>query len=394
MTTKSITVELESKRVVRVENPIDSSQFFVLRGSMESVRLARSFIQKCGDDLALGLSSREEIATRLSNLTSDCQFRFHNMWTEFVQKRSILIIDKYTNLGKIHFASLWMLDFRELNSAIMSRWVNEKRMAGISESALKELWKLICSSYRYAIREQYLSEYPWKRWTPRFPGEIEKKHAVRNLDEFVAVYAAALDDDESRRLSGIFSDQSRRIAIMAMHNLGLEELAALAWEDVDEENQIVHVRRRMRGGWKTINPEWERPTEPPKYGPRRVRMHGEAVCIFQSQRAELQQRGKYASQGPVFPGIHDVVWLQRPESVLSAPRLQAYARDAGLPPDNWTPVSLRRVFPLLDAAGDAFRLPKPSKPSNGPSLKKVKKTTGLTPMLSVEAMQESESKTG
>jgi hypothetical protein len=201
---------------------------------------------------------------------------------------------------------------------------------------------------------------------------VRPRQAAGNLGELLALASAAQADDRQAWARGWYSQKAAAVFVLGLTGLRQGEAAGLGWDDVrlTGDSPSITVRWQVREGWR--NRYESRPQDPTKG--RKVRMvplHPAAVAALLSIRGELQRRGWYRDDGPVFPGIADT-WRSDPE-VLKPEAVHRWAKAAGLPhPEAWNVHSLRHSFATLEHAG-------------GASLKELAAKTGHTDMRTLEA---------
>jgi hypothetical protein len=129
------------------------------------------------------------------------------------------------------------------------------------------------------------------------------------------------------------------------------EACGLGWDrlEIDQEPFILRIVCQAGQSWHLKHPDWKRPADPTKTKkPRSQILHPTVVLILRAQRAELQSRGWFRCDGPVFPA-HGGRWRTTGE-VVKPETMRRIAQDAGLPnAAEWVTHSTRHSFATLEA---------------------------------------------
>lgn len=188
---------------------------------------------------------------------------------------------------------------------------------------------------------------PWGRWRPaRVPREIKREGAT-SIEELQALLREARKLDAHVTKRGQLGDWTARIGFACLCGLRQSELAALAWDDWNEEHAFVTIRRALKEGGNGKRPEdWPKGNKI-----RTIKLHANAHGLLAEQRERLQDANLYSPQGPVFPARNGE--FRRVPTPIDPETFRRLVIRADLPsPERWTPHSCRHTFLTLDAVGN------------------------------------------
>lgn len=257
-------------------------------------------------------------------------------------------------------------DYRALTAPVVKAWVDDLQGKGLSLGYVQLQWRILRSIIGHALERGVIAACPWGIWSPKIRGNRRKNdgEAARDVGELALLLDTARRIDEERRRVGSKSHGGAaggrafllepRIAIAAFLGLHQGELAGLRWNDLDVEHGLVRIARQYD-------------EQPLKTHARaaHLRVLPELFEIFFLQALDLEARGLFAPDGPVFPcpsrSTSDIARPYRAGGcVLETRELRAGVVRAGLPnPEGWTTTSLRRTFATLEdlgAGGDLVAL--------------------------------------
>ncbi len=272
-------------------------------------------------------------------------------WIEPKEQTGPTWVGAMHSLWNNRFAELGPLRHFELTEGRMVKWWAAQLAHGIAETTAKNAFDALCAAFRLAVRSSKLDALPWGPWRPRAPRRRERE-ACRSFAELRALLQACTRRDEVLWTSGRFADLTYRVGAIFYLGLRQGEAAGLGWDrlQIDEPPLFAVIDWQACADWRRRHPEWLRPMDPPKTRRSRtldLSSTPSAVEVFRAARGQLQARGWYRPDGPVFPGPHGE-WRERPKTI--APDvLRACVRDAGLPnPERWVTHSLRHSFATLE----------------------------------------------
>lgn len=236
--------------------------------------------------------------------------------------------------------------FLSLTRPRLEAWTEALRAEGYAPKTVRLAFDLVAGAYRRLVRSHTLPERPpWEGFKPpRVPKATHPHRRALSAEELGRLVAGIAPRNPER---------ARLVLFAALTGLRSGELVALSWDDVDAARGLLTIRHNAPDDWRTKFPDKKRPTWPTKG--RKVgaqALHPQALAAILEQRAELERRGRWRSDGPVWPdkdgdyrGNNNAL---RPETI------QRDAAAAGV-----GPVSahvLRHTFATLEAASGASLL--------------------------------------
>lgn len=238
----------------------------------------------------------------------------------------------------------------ELTETVMREWVARLQADKFAPKTIRSAYDYLRACIRLAVDAGELRGWPWGSFKMGKARPRRERDAARNLEEFAALLIAARELDERDWKAGRYADRTCRFLVMGLTGLRQAEAAGLAWDCVELEAsdlELVHVRYQAKRGWVKRWPDG-RPQDKPKwYKERTLRLHSSVVVALMHQREQLQARGWYRLDGPVFPGLSGRFRTSgraiKPECVRELARAAGFAR-----PQDWTTHSLRHSFATLE----------------------------------------------
>jgi len=247
----------------------------------------------------------------------------------------------------------------ELSPDVMARWVLDLgKTRGRSGHGLAPatIWlcydTLAATCNRLVPRD--LAGLPWGRWRPDLPkgedAQVSRREYATTIEQLCALVLAARERDLAAWTRGHFADLTARVVVLLLTGLRQAEGAGLAWDNVtiDAPVPILYVWSQAPQGWRASYPGHDRPPAIPKGRKRRKQAaHPNVVSALLAQREQLQARGWYRPDGPVFPG-RDGAWRCSGKTIKPA-TMRELATAAGLPnPHLWVTHSTRHTFATLE----------------------------------------------
>jgi len=170
-------------------------------------------------------------------------------------------------------------------------------------------------------------------------------------EEWKALVAAALNRSREKWERGTYDDTFQAFVTMGLTGLRQGEAAGLAWDCLDLDGDGTHVltvRYQARKGWARRSRDG-RPRDLPKAKRARSQiLHPTVVDVLRRQAQELERRGWYRWDGPVFP-TRGGRWRQT-GYVVRTDTMREIVRAAGLDgAERWSGHSLRHTFCSLEA---------------------------------------------
>lgn len=244
---------------------------------------------------------------------------------------------------------------------------------GYAPKTTADAFACITAAVRRSLRDG--QALPWRigqgrSWHPsRRAAPVAERPACGSVEEAERIVAAALEDDAARRAgedgraswkTGNLHDLAHRCAVALLLALRNGEISGLGWDDLvlGGNEPRARIRHQAIDQWRTFHPEWLRPLTPPKGGRERtVLIHPTALLALLAQRDQLEARGWYRADGPVFPGHEGTEfaggWRNNANGIPPY-ELKRLAAAAGLPfPDEWVTHSLRHSLATIESVSGA-----------------------------------------
>lgn len=162
-------------------------------------------------------------------------------------------ITKYQNLINAHILpelgliKLSQIDATLINTFLASKLQNGRLSGngGLSPAYVRSIMLIINATVQFAVREEFME--PLKSQIHK-PAISKKELEILSIAE-----QKKMEDYVSKDLNG-----TKMAILLSLHTgLRIGEICALAWEDIDLENQIIHVRHtvvRINNQNSTENP--------------------------------------------------------------------------------------------------------------------------------------------
>lgn len=239
----------------------------------------------------------------------------------------------------------------ELTADKMKAWEAEHQRLGFAKATIGLAYDMLAAAVNLQI-PAVVPGLPWGKWRPARETKDElyvpKRPAIWNLASAKAIVREAAADDESSWRAGRYSCYATIAMVLILTGMRQAEAAGLGWDHVsidDASNDVMFIEWQAAKGWSGRHAD--RPRDEPKDGARRQRMHPAVVALLRQQRAELQRRGWFDANGPVFPAPGGR-WLET-GIVVKPRRIKRWAERAGLPnPERWCAHSFRHSFVMLE----------------------------------------------
>lgn len=346
------------------------------RSEEECITAAERLI-RLREDVRAGRVGRIDAARLIARQSVGIGITVRDVWEAYVgtqrgtTKRTAA--SAWTNMLEETFGSLEAVD---VNATLLKTWAVRMERS-YSPVTVHGAYSMLRTAFNLAAASPsaptYIERVPWdSRIKIGKSAKVQRREqlaagtgreAARNWEEFEALLRAATEHDLSLLRKGRWSDLAARLGIITLCGLRQGEAAALAWSDVeiDDGTPVCRVHRAVQKQWKTEHPEWTRPEDPPKDGPRHFRLSLGAIALLRAQRIALREHGVFEPEGPVFPNFVKKIpshkplarWRSIPE-VIEPATVRKIAQAAGLPNvDRWVTHSLRHSFVTLESAGAA-----------------------------------------
>lgn len=329
------------------------------------------------EDVRAGRIGRADAARLIARQSTGVGIMVRDVWDAYIgtQRGTTLrtAASTWTNMLEETFGDLEAVD---VNTTLLKTWAVRMERT-YSPVTVHGAYSLLRTAFNLAAASPsaptFLERVPWdarikigksaKAQRREQLAAGTGREACRNWEEFEALLRAATEHDLALLKKGRWSDLAARVGIITLCGLRQSEAAALAWSDVeiDDGTPVCRVHRAVQKRWKIDHPNWIRPEDPPKDGPRHFRLSPGAIALLRAQRVALREHGIFEPEGPVFPNFVKRIpasdplarWRSIPE-VIEPAVLREVVRAAGLPNvERWVVHSLRHSFVTLEAAGAA-----------------------------------------
>jgi len=288
---------------------------------LEANRIAREVTLE--DAEMLRRSMRDALLSRTMDPAQRTVKEFGLYWLEV--KRGIVdpgTLERYEAALKDHaFHSLGRVDLRDLGSMRVQEWINAELKRGYRVSTVKGWFRAFRTMVRDGMEDLALDRDPTRR--VRFP--VADPRPERN----------ALQPGQLQRFLSEMKLRAPRhhalAAVLAFTGLRFCHASALRWEDFDEENAVLRIRRRQLR--KRVGP-----VTAVKRAPKEYPVAPQLIEILKQHR-RARKRNRPRKRGWIFPsatgGLRCPASLQKP--------WRACLKAAGIT-ERFTVHGLRRTF--------------------------------------------------
>ncbi|HYE57321.1 MAG TPA: site-specific integrase [Rhodothermales bacterium] len=216
----------------------------------------------------------------------------------------------------------------------IQEWVNQSKREKVSANTVQGWYRVLRMLFRDAVQQLDLGRDPCVRILLPNPDEPSSPNAIGGGE--LRLFLGAM----RKR----FPEDHALVATLAFTGLRTCHVTGLKWEDVDEENGVIHIRRRHYLG--TIGP-----VSAKKRAPKVTPLVPELAAILRQHRARLIRRqAKGLDEGWVFPSR-----AGKPRRSTSLTHAWRTCCEAAGITERFTPHGLRRTFHDLarEAQADA-----------------------------------------
>jgi len=254
----------------------------------------------------------------------------------------------------------------ELTRERMTLWERAMEARGFASKTRRGAYDVLASAMRLAIDGGIIDGLPWGD-VPRSHGGsgyrparavAKTRGCAATVEQVTALIMAARSIDIKLAEKYRYVGTAAKVTFLALTGLRQAEACAVGWQDVeiDTEPFVLRVHRQAGAQWQKRSEKLE-PDAPTKTRTNRTQvLHINVVLALRAHRAELQRRGWYRANGPVFPG--DSGEWRTSGRVLKPERVREIAAMAGCrDADAWVTHSFRHSFATLEviASGGDLR---------------------------------------
>jgi integrase len=254
--------------------------------SARNLTEARAAREKLRVDIRAGVALAPTKAT-LADVAQD----FFAMYDGLVRagEKSPRTLENYRQRYRTHVERpLGRIQVQALRPEHVSRWLADRRVAGLSSWTIKSVYTLLSAILDHAVTRGLIAETPLKRIS-----KTERPHARNKSD------ARRLSDDECSELIEHALPSTRALIATAIFTgLRQSELLGLVWDDVDFEGGQIRVRAQLTRA-KRGQPA-RRVSLKTNAGRRNVEALPELLALLRKHRAEAFARGHARPDSFVF----------------------------------------------------------------------------------------------
>jgi integrase len=247
---------------------------------------ARAAREKLRVDIRAGVAPAPTKAT-LADVAED----FFVMYTGLVRagEKSPRTLDNYKQRYRTHVeCRLGRIPVQALRSEHISRWLADRRAAGLSSWTIKSVYTLLSAILDHALMRGLIAETPLKRISKTERPQARNKTEARRL----------CDDECARLIEHALPSTRALIATAVFTGLRQSELLGLVWDDVDFDGGRIHVRAQLSRA-KRGQPARRVPLKTDA-GRRDVEAMPELLALLRNHKADAFARGHARSDSFVF----------------------------------------------------------------------------------------------
>jgi integrase len=247
---------------------------------------ARAAREKLRVDIRAGVALTPTKAT-LADVAED----FFAMYDGLVRagEKSLRTLDNYKQRYRTHVESpLGRIQVQALRPEHVSRWLADRRAAGLSSWTIKSVYTLLSAILDHALTRGLIAETPLKRISKTERPQARNKSEARRLSdaECASLIAHALPSTRALIATAVFS------------GLRQSELLGLVWDDVDFDEGQIRVRAQL-SRVKQGQPA-RRVALKTDAGRRNVEALPELLALLREHKAAAFERGHARSDSFVF----------------------------------------------------------------------------------------------
>jgi integrase len=247
---------------------------------------ARAAREKLRVDIRAGFAAAPTKAT-LAEVAED----FFAMYDGLVRagEKSPRTLENYRQRYRTHVErSLGRIQVQALRPEHVSRWLADRRAAGLSSWTIKSIYTLVGAILDHALTRGLIAETPLKRISKTERPQARNKSEARRLS----------DEECSNLIKHALPGTRALISTAVFTGLRQSELLGLVWDDVDFDRHQIRVRAQLSRG-KRGQPPRRVPLKTDS-GRRDVEALPELLALLRKHKAEAFERGHARSDSFVF----------------------------------------------------------------------------------------------
>jgi integrase len=238
---------------------------------------ARAAREKLRVDIRAGVAPAPTKRT-LADVAED----FFAMYDGLVRagEKSPRTLDNYKQRYRTHLERpLGRIQVQALRPEHVSRWLADRRAAGLSSWTIKSVYTLLSAILDHALTRGLVAETPLKRISKTERPQARNKREARRLS----------DEECSNLIEHALPSTRTLIATAVFTGLRQSELLGLVWDDVDFNGGQIHVRAQLSRA-KRDQPARRVPLKTDA-GRRDVEAMPELLALLKKNKAEAFARG-------------------------------------------------------------------------------------------------------
>jgi integrase len=254
--------------------------------SARNLTEARAVREKLRVDIRAGVAPAPTKAT-LAAVAED----FFAMYDGLVRagEKSPRTLENYRQRYRTHVERpLGRIQVQALRPEHVSRWLADRRAAGLSSWTIKSVYTLLSSVLDHALTRGLIAETPLKRISKTERPQARNKSEARRLS----------DEECSKLIDHALPGTRALIATAVFTGLRQSELLGLVWEDVDFDGGQIRVRAQLSRA-KRSQPARRVPLKT-NAGRRDVEALPELLALLRKHRAGAFARGQARPDSFVF----------------------------------------------------------------------------------------------
>jgi integrase len=254
--------------------------------SARNLTEARAAREKLRVDIRAGVAPAPTTAT-LADVAQD----FFAMYDGLVRagEKSPRTLENYRQRYRTHVeVPLGRIHVQALRPEHISRWLADRRAAGLSSWTIKSIYTLLSAILDHALTRGLVAETPLKRISKTERPQARNKTEARRLS----------DEECARLIEHALPGTRALIATAVFTGLRQSELLGLVWDDVDFEGGRIHVRAQLSRA-KRGQPARRVPLKTDA-GRRDVEAMPELLALLRKHKAEAFAHGRARPNSSVF----------------------------------------------------------------------------------------------
>lgn len=245
--------------------------------SARNLTEARAAREKLRVDIRTGVAPAPTKA-RVADVAED----FFAMYEGLVRagEKSPRTLENYRQRYRTHVErSLGRIQVQALRPEHVSRWLADRRAAGLSSWTIKSTYTLLSAILDHALTRGLLAETPLKRISKTERPQARNKSEARRLS----------DEECSKLIDHALPGTRALIATAVFTGMRQSELLGLIWDDVDFDAGQIHVRAQLSRATRDQPPR--RVPLKTDAGRRDVEAMPEVLALLRKHKAEAFARG-------------------------------------------------------------------------------------------------------